>query len=207
VISLTSGTLIVTCAMPFFPFRSPRVQPPALPAPEAVLDFWREIGAPHWLIEDKTVERALEARFLISHEAAARGELMRWMGSAESALALILLLDQFPRICFHDSARMFATDAQALQLTQKALSAGYDMVTPLALRAYFYLPLMHDENLGSQFRSLALCAPLGGATRRRSLEHYAIIEQFGRFPQRNALLGRSNSPEEQAFLDADDAAD
>lgn len=193
--------------MPFFPFRFHRTQAPALPAPEDVLDFWRELGGPHWLVQDESVERALEARFLVCHEAAARGELLRWMGSAESALALILLLDQFPRLCFRDTVRMFATDAMALQLTQKALSAGYDMVTPTGLRVFFYLPLMHDENLGSQFRSLALCAPLGGAARQRSLENYAVIEQFGRFPQRNALLERANTAEEQAYLDAHNALD
>ncbi|MFT4191707.1 MAG: DUF924 family protein, partial [Comamonas sp.] len=147
-------------------------------------------------------DEAFSTRFLASHEAAAQGLLMRWMGDAESALALILLLDQFPRNGFRGTPRMYATDAQALQLTQKALSAGYDVITPKELRVFFYLPLMHDENMGSQFRCLALCAPLGGTARRSSQEHYAIIEQFGRFPHRNAILGRATTPEEQAFLDA-----
>lgn len=190
--------------MSFFSFSSSsRAKPaPALPGPDAVLDFWREAGPQRWFDPDAAFDRAFGDRFLPSHEAAARGELMRWMGAADSALALIVLLDQFPRNCFRGTPRMYATDAQALQLAQKALSAGYDMLTPADLRVFFYLPLMHDENLGSQFRSLALCAPLGGSHRRSSQEHYAIIEQFGRFPHRNAILGRETTPEEQAFLDA-----
>ncbi|KAF1020286.1 MAG: hypothetical protein GAK30_02618 [Paracidovorax wautersii] len=189
--------------MSFFSFTSSRTKPaaPSLPGPQAVLDFWRDAGPERWFAKDEAFDEDFRSRFLPSHEAAARGELMRWMGVADSALALLLLLDQFPRNCFRGTPRMYATDAQALQLTQKALSAGYDTVVDKALRVFFYLPLMHDENLGSQFRCLALCAPLGGAPRRSSQEHYAVIEQFGRFPHRNAILGRTTTPEEQAFLD------
>ena len=116
-------------------------------------------------------------------------------------MALLLLLDQFPRNMFRGTARMFATDPAAVEVATLALAHGFDAQVPEALRSFFYLPFMHSERLEDQQRALELYAgaPDGG---KWATTHADIIRRFGRFPHRNAMLGRTTTPEEQAFLDA-----
>lgn len=169
---------------------------------EDVVRFWREAGPKAWFAKDKDFDDRFRARFAAAHEAAVRGELAGWEATAEGALALILLLDQFPRNCFRDTPRMFASDALAVAAADRALEAGHDLATDPELRVFFYLPYEHAEDLALQERSVELTRPLGGEWLRYAEVHRDIIERFGRFPHRNELLGRETTPEEQMFLDA-----
>lgn len=166
-----------------------------------VLAFWREAGPGRWFGKDPEFDVDFRRRFLAAHESAARGELQSWTGDAQGMLALLILLDQFPRNAFRGQPRMFATDAQARELALAAVQAGFDQHIDMPLRNFFYLPLMHSENLADQDQAVALTRPLGGEPHRYALLHRAIIEKFGRFPHRNPLLGRDTSPDEQQFLD------
>lgn len=166
-----------------------------------VLDFWREAGPARWFRKDDAFDEAFRRRFLGQHEAAARGELDGWAGDAQGALALILLLDQFPRNAFRGTPRMFATDAKARAVARAAVETGFDQAVEPLLRGFLYLPFMHSEELADHELSVALNRPLGGESQRFAEHHRGIIARFGRFPHRNAVLGRSTTPEEQAFLD------
>jgi uncharacterized protein (DUF924 family) len=166
-----------------------------------VLAFWREAGPQRWFRKDAAFDEEFRRRFLAAHEAAAAGALEDWSGDAQGALALLVLLDQFPRNAFRKTARMYATDAKALAVAQQAIAAGFDALTEPELRNFFYLPLTHSEDLAQQDRAVGLTVPLGGDTHRYALLHRGIIEKFGRFPHRNAILGRSSTPDEQRFLD------
>jgi len=166
-----------------------------------VLAFWREAGPSRWFRKDDAFDEQFRARFLVAHEAAARGDLDAWAGDAEGALALLILLDQFPRNAFRGTPRMFESDARARSIAQRAVEAGFDDGTDADLRNFFYLPFMHSEQLVDQDRGVELARKLGGESLRYAILHRDIIEKFGRFPHRNAVLGRATTPEEQRFLD------
>jgi uncharacterized protein (DUF924 family) len=168
--------------------------------PERVLEFWREAGPSRWFRKDDAFDADFRARFLAAHEAAARGDLDSWARSADGALALLILLDQFPRNAFRGSARMFESDAKARGVARAAIDAGFDNDFEPELRNFFYLPLMHSEDLADQDRAVELARGLGGEPLRFALMHRGIIEKFGRFPHRNEMLGRTTTPEEQKFL-------
>jgi uncharacterized protein (DUF924 family) len=168
--------------------------------PEHVLEFWREAGPSRWFRKDDAFDADFRARFLGAHEAAARGDLDSWARSADGALALLILLDQFPRNAFRGSARMFESDAKARGVARAAIDAGFDEDFEPELRNFFYLPLMHSEDLADQDRAVELARGLGGEPLRFALMHRGIIEKFGRFPHRNEMLGRTTTPEEQKFL-------
>jgi uncharacterized protein (DUF924 family) len=168
--------------------------------PEHVLEFWREAGPSRWFRKDDAFDADFRARFLGAHEAAARGDLDSWARSADGALALLILLDQFPRNAFRGSARMFESDAKARGVARAAIDAGFDNDFEPELRNFFYLPLMHSEDLADQDRAVELARGLGGEPLRFALMHRGIIEKFGRFPHRNEMLGRTTTPEEQKFL-------
>jgi uncharacterized protein (DUF924 family) len=165
-----------------------------------IVGFWRDAGMEQWFAKDAAFDAEVRNRFLPAHEAAASGALDGWTMEAEGALALQILLDQVPRNAFRDSARMFATDAKARALADAALALGHDQAIDPALRLFFYLPFEHSENLADQQRAVALITPLGGELLRYALIHLEVIERFGRFPHRNAVLGRTSTPEELAFL-------
>jgi len=167
-----------------------------------VVDFWRTAGPQRWFKKDPAFDARFRDRFLGLHEQAAAGQLDGWAASADGALALLILLDQFPRNAFRDSDRMFASDPRALKVAQGAIDAGLDQQVEPELRNFLYLPLMHSESLPDQQRAVALTEPLGGQEHRFALLHRDIIARFGRFPHRNALLGRATTAAEQAFLDA-----
>ena len=154
-----------------------------------------------WFAKDADFDRRFRETFLGEHEAAARGELDAWMTTPEGALALLLLLDQFPRNSFRGTPRMYATDAAARRIAAAAIDAGHDRKVPPDLRLFFYLPFGHSEDLADQERCVALCRPLGQPDAEHSERHRDIVQRFGRFPHRNPILGRKMTPEEQEFLD------
>lgn len=168
-----------------------------------VLDFWRQAGPTRRFAKDEAFDDDFRTRFADQHEAATDGRLDEWAESAEGSLALLILLDQFPRNCFRGSARMFATDDAARAVSDAALDRGFDTTVEPALRPFFYLPFMHCEDIGVQDLCVALCEELGDP----QVTHFArlhrdIIQRFGRFPHRNPLVGRQSTPEELAFLES-----
>ena len=168
-----------------------------------VVRFWRQAGMQAWFNGGEAFDRQCEALFLAAHLAAARREHEDWLDSAEGALALLLLLDQIPRNVFRGSGHAFASDGLARYYAERALAAGHDAAFEPDLRAFFYLPFEHSEDLADQQRSVALFEVLGNQTYTQyALEHLRVIERFGRFPHRNRALGRINTAEEQAWLDA-----
>jgi uncharacterized protein (DUF924 family) len=172
----------------------------SLPSPSDVVRFWRDAGPSRWFRGDAAFDAEFRARFLAAHEAAAAGRLSHWARSADGALALVLLLDQFPRNAFRGTPRVYATDALARERTDAAIRAGLDREVDPQLRQFFYLPFMHSEDLRDLERCVALNAELGGESLRWARHHRDVIARFGRFPHRNAALGRASSPEEERFL-------
>jgi uncharacterized protein (DUF924 family) len=168
--------------------------------PAAVVEFWKQAGPKMWFTKDDDFDRRFRETFLEAHEAAVRGELDAWLDTPESALALVLLLDQFPRNSFRGTPRMFASDSQARAKADAALQRGHDKAVDPQLRLFFYLPFGHSEELADQERAVALSAGLGPEVTKYSLEHRDIIKRFGRFPHRNAVLDRTSTADELAFL-------
>jgi uncharacterized protein (DUF924 family) len=167
-----------------------------------VVTFWREAGPERWFTKDAAFDAEIKRRFLPTYEAAAAGKLRDWENSAEGALALLILLDQFPRNMFRGDKRAFATDPLARAVTAGALIKGFDAQAG-DMRAFFYLPFEHSEDMADQERCLALYKAAGDADGLKWAELHAVItRKFGRFPHRNAALGRTTTPEEQAFLDS-----
>ncbi len=172
------------------------------PTPAEVVTFWREAGPKRWFEKDIVFDDEIRCRYLALHEEAAAGKLSAWEQSAEGTLALLILLDQFPRNMFRASARAFATDALARAIAAGALVRGFDAQAPDGMRGFFYLPFEHSENLADQERATAFFKAIGDADGLKWAEiHADIIRRFGRFPHRNAALGRVTTPEEQRFLD------
>jgi uncharacterized protein (DUF924 family) len=182
---------------------------------EALLDFWfgppgdpaREQHRQIWFRSTPAFDMALRGAFLADYEAAAVGGLTDWEASAEGALALVLLLDQLPRNIFRETPRAYMTDAQARAVADRALGRGFDRRVPPAWRLFFYMPFYHSEELADQRRSVALSATLEprdpdsrGSRRRYGRPYIEVIERFGRFPHRNAILGRQSTAEEIEFL-------
>jgi uncharacterized protein (DUF924 family) len=164
--------------------------------------FWRAAGRKAWFGKSDAFDAELHVRFAAAHFAAARRELDGWLADADGALALVLLLDQIPRNIFRGTAHQFATDPLARLVADRAIAAGHDSAIEAALQPFFYLPFEHSEKMADQTRSVALFAATGDAENMKWAElHADIIRRFGRFPHRNAALGRETTPEEQAFLE------
>jgi uncharacterized protein (DUF924 family) len=171
--------------------------------PGDVLAFWRAAGPQKWFKKDTAFDAEVTARFLPTYEAATAGGLAHWEDTPEGALALVLTLDQLPRNMFRDSARTFAADALARAIADRAIARGFDQRIAKSDRQFLYLPFEHSEDLADQERALALFRAHGDADLLKWAElHADIIRRFGRFPHRNAVLGRATTPAEQAFLDA-----
>ena len=178
-----------------------------------VLEFWfaapdsPEFGRPRaaWFVKSAEFDALIRDRFFATHEAAAAGALDDWGARPLASLALAVVLDQFPRNMFRGALRAFAADARALALARDAVARGFDEVLLPVQRWFVYQPLEHAEDLGAQRESLRLFERLatdaaGAGTFAYAMRHYAVIERFGRFPHRNAILGRESTPEELAFL-------
>ena len=167
----------------------------------AVMAFWREAGPERWFGKDDAFDAAFRERHLGDHMAAAALRCGHWADTPDGAVALLLLLDQFPRNAFRGTAHMFATDPLARMYTRRIVAAGIDRQVEPELRTFLYLPLMHSEDLADQDASVALYETLGGPSLPFATGHRDIIVRFGRYPHRNAVLGRETTTAEQAFLD------
>ena len=178
--------------------------------PQDVLDFW--FGAPGspeygksrsvWFKKSDAFDQEVRDRFLAVHEQAARGELTAWDDTPQSLLALIIVLDQFPRNMFRNDARAFATDALAQAAAQRMVERGWDRKLSAIERGFAYLPYEHAEDIAMQQRGVALFEsdPVMADAAQWARKHHDIIARFGRFPHRNTVLGRSSTPEETEFL-------
>ena len=179
-------------------------------SPAELLDFWfGPPGSPErgrdraeWWEVDSAFDAELRRRFLPLHEAAAAGALDGWTATPEGALALVVALDQLPRNMFRGSPCAYAADAKAREVAKAALARGDDRGFPFEMAKFFYLPLMHSEELEDQRRCLALCEarPGGAEAADFARRHLEIVARFGRFPHRNAILGRPSTAEEVEFL-------
>jgi uncharacterized protein (DUF924 family) len=169
---------------------------------DEIVSFWRAAGPDRWFKKDASFDEEIRQGFLEAHEAAAAGKLTDWEQSTQGALALLILLDQFPRNMFRGDARAFATDPLARAVAAGAIVRGFDSQVPPEMRGFFYLPFQHSEDLADQERSIAFYKAIGDLENLKWAElHADIIRRFGRFPHRNAVLGRTTTPEEQTFLD------
>ncbi len=164
--------------------------------------FWFDETAPaQWWRADAAFDAALRERFGAVHRAAVAGELWAWRGTPGGRLAEVIVLDQFSRHIHRGTPQAFAADGMALALAQEAVAGGHDRALPVAHRAFLYMPYMHSESRAIHAVAETLFAAPGlEAHREAGLRHRAIVERFGRYPHRNAILGRVSTPEEIAFL-------
>ena len=174
----------------------------AMVTPADVVGFWLEAGSDKWFKKDDAFDAEIRRRFLSTHEAAARGELTEWETTPEGALALLILLDQFPRNMFRGLARTYATDPEARAVADRAIARGFDTTVDPSCRGFFYLPFMHSERLADLERCERLYEAAGDRDGFKYARHHRdIVARFGRFPHRNAMLGRATTADEQVFLD------
>ena len=169
-----------------------------------ILGFWFDETQPQqWFQTNPDFDALIRARFTEAYEKARDGILDDWRRDADGCLALCILLDQFPRNMFRGQPQAFATDGKALVVAKYAVSKGFDQVLPPVKRRFLYLPYEHSENLGDQrkcvelFEKMTKDDPLGYDY---ALRHLKVIEKYGRFPHRNKILGRMNTPEEDDYL-------
>jgi len=180
---------------------------------DEILEFWfgncAETAAKArkaWFIKNSEFDQSIRTHFQDDYQKAAAGELDHWQQTAPGCVALILLLDQFPRNMFRSDPRAFATDLQSQAITQQAIARGLDQELPALQRWFLYIPFMHSENLAHQqqsvelFRQLKDAAPETASAFTYAVRHLEVIERFGRFPHRNQILNRTSTPEEVAFL-------
>ena len=166
-----------------------------------IVAFWSGAGYAKWFKRDDAFDADFQSRYHDAHLAAARREHENWLASAEGALALLILLDQFPRNCFRNSAHSYATDGLARHYAQRAIDAGFDLQVDAALRMFFYLPFEHSEAMADQDYAMELFAKIGDEeTMKYAVLHRELIARFGRFPHRNAALGRESTREELDYL-------
>ena len=173
-----------------------------------VLDFWfgasdsRERGRPRkaWFQKSEPFDEEIRRRFLGTWERAARGELERWLATPLASLALVIVLDQFPRNMFRGTARAFSSDSPALAAARSMIERQFDRLLSPVERTFAYLPFVHAEDLAAQRSSLALFQPLDPEYIESAKRHHEIIARFGRFPHRNAMLGRESTAAEAEFL-------
>ena len=173
-----------------------------LTTPDDVLNFWfSERVKPLWFKKSADFDREIKQRFLDTYQRAEAGILNDWRDDPRDLLALIIVLDQFPRNLFRNTALAFATDKQAVELTKYAVNNNYQQNLSPEELAFLYMPLMHSENKQDQKKCVELFTELGREDNLKfAIEHRDIIDRFDRFPHRNEILGRQSTPEEQKFL-------
>lgn len=167
-----------------------------------VIRFWFEELVPNdWFVRNASVDERIRQRFLSLNECWSAG--MQRPVNAREALAAVIVLDQFPRNLFRGSARAFATDSRALALAQESIASGWDRELPPAQRMFLYMPFQHAEDRAIQARSVELFATLGGegGSLDYAIKHKEVVDRFGRFPHRNAALGRPSTAEEAEFME------
>lgn len=165
-----------------------------------VLGFWFDEHAKDWFVKNAAFDAAIRERFLPVYEDAVAGRIAHWAEEPRSALALVIVLDQFPRNMFRGTARAFATDPDARAIARRILGRGWDKGMTQAERLFAYLPFEHSESLEDQDLSCELMKDFDAEQLRYAIRHREIIERFGRFPHRNAILGRQSTPAEIEFL-------
>lgn len=170
--------------------------------PQAVIEFWKQAGPKQWFAKDQAFDRLFGDTFHTAHFQAARRELEHWIAEPQGALALLILLDQYPRNTFRGTAHMFATDPLARFYARQMIDAGLDRQVDASLRAFCYLPFEHSEDAADQRLSLTLHQDFEPEDFKWAKEHADIIERFGRFPHRNHVLGRSTTEQERVFLES-----
>ncbi len=175
--------------------------------PREILDFWfSDEVRERWFDSTAAFDRDLRRDYEDGWRRARRGELDHWRRSADGCLALVILLDQFPLNMFRGEAESFATEAQSREVAREALERGFDRELPVERRAFLYMPFMHSEDLDDQHLSVELYAQPGLEKNHRFAKHHRdIIRRFGRFPHRNAALGRASTAEETEYLDSKSA--
>jgi uncharacterized protein (DUF924 family) len=167
---------------------------------DEVLAFWLEAGPGAWFVKNPDLDRRFRERFMDLHFAAARRELDHWLEDADAALALVLLLDQFPRNAFRDTPHMYATDSLARKYAKLSIARGHatQLQKPLAL--FLCVPFIHSEDLDDQRRGVQLYKQYAPENLAFAEEHCDIIACYGRFPHRNVILGRESTQQEMDFL-------
>ena len=174
-----------------------------LKTPEETVAFWRDAGPALWFNGGQAFDARCREALLELHSSAARAELSDWAQHAVGALALILLLDQIPRNVYRGSAHAYATDPLARAAARQSLDRGHDQEFELELRSFFYMPFMHSEAPEDQELCVSIFRKVPESTSASWAEHHCdIIRRFGRFPHRNALLGRKSTAEEEEWLAA-----
>jgi uncharacterized protein (DUF924 family) len=172
------------------------------PAPADILAFWRAAGHDRWYERDDTFDAEVRRRYFELWQRAATGNLAAWEESDNGALALTIVLDQFPRNMFRNDPRAYSSDALAREVAGKAIDRGVAARIAPDLREFLYMPFMHSEQLADQLRCVELFRQTGNAENLEYAElHADVIRRFGRFPHRNRVLGRMTTPDEQTFLD------
>jgi uncharacterized protein (DUF924 family) len=176
----------------------------AMKNPGEVVEFWRRIGAKGWFEVNAEVDEEIRTRFMGHWGEAWEGGLREWQVIPEGMLAYLIVTDQFPRNMFRGDARSFATDDRARAAARRAVLSGLDMQIAEAERSFVYLPFEHAESMGDQDWSVDLYENrlFSSNLLLHAKSHREVIRRFGRFPYRNAALGRKSSPAEQAFLEA-----
>ncbi|WP_425082994.1 DUF924 family protein [Ruegeria profundi] len=174
--------------------------------PEDVLSFWLdEVGPKGWYMQDDALDRQIRDRFLTTWESATEGKFSLWLTYPSGSLAYIILTDQFPRNMFRGEARAFSSDRAALAAAKCAVDKGWDLKIDEPARQFFYLPMMHSENLCDQERCVRLmCQNLNSEDSSNLLHaraHREVIRKFGRFPYRNEALSRTPTAHETAYVD------
>ena len=177
------------------------------PGSNDVLAFWfAESSKPLWFDSTPDFDRTLDERFLATYRAAAAGELADWEDTPSGALALAIALDQFPLNMFRGQPESFATEAAARAVADRAIARGFDRELNPTQKMFLYLPFMHGETLADQDRSVQLFEQAGLEDSLRFARHHRdLIRRFGRFPHRNAILGRDSTPAEIAYLASPEA--
>jgi len=169
--------------------------------PDEILSFWfQELKSDDWWAKNDAVDSQIEERFLELWQEQKSKTAGDFLGSPETALAAVILFDQFPRNMFRDSADAFSTDHLAQQIAKKAVELELDQQLPEQQRVFLYMPFMHAEDIQMQNKSVTLFTKLG-SNEKFANEHHDVIAKFGRFPYRNEVLGRQTRPEEQAAID------
>lgn len=169
--------------------------------PQEIIAFWQDAGPDRWFRSDAQFDALCLATFGSLWEKAAGGALDDWRGTPDGALALVLLLDQFPRNMFRASPKAYASDPRARGVASEALAHGFEQRVPAALRRFFHLPFSHSEEAADQERAVRLAEASGDPDALKWARHHRdVIVRFGRFPHRNAILGRDSTPAEQDWL-------
>ena len=184
------------------PCQTNKTMPITSCTPEEILSFWfNELLPKQWWQPDRMLDQEIQSRFGSIHQAACQCELYLWRKTATGCLAEIIILDQFSRNIYRQQAQAFSADPLALCLAQNAIASGTDKMLNLTQRAFLYMPYMHSESFTIHDLAVDLFS-VQGMEQHLNFEkqHQAIIKRFGRYPHRNALLGRTSTPEEIEFL-------